>query len=345
MAGNEDHRRRVRYRGTHPRQYAEKYKELDPERYAPDVQRVVMRGQTPAGTHRPICVAEIIEILHPGPGEIGLDATVGYGGHARCLLARMERRGRLLAIDADPLELAKTERRLRNLGFAADSLQFHRMNFAGIAKLLALVPTGFDFILADLGVSSMQLDDPARGFTFKAEGPLDLRMNPLRGEPAAVLIGKWSPAKLEEVLRENADEPYAREIAQAVAGAAEPVQTTRQLGALIAEALAARKSGMPAAAVRKSIARTFQALRIAINDEFGALDRFLESLPYCLKPGGRVAILTFHSGEDRRVKKSFKQGLLDGRYAQIAAEPIRPSRQEQFENPRSRSAKLRWAVK
>lgn len=345
MAGNEDHQRRVRYRGTHPRKFSEKYKELSPAEYGLDVQKVVMRGQTPAGTHRPICVAEIVGILHPQPGETGLDATVGYGGHARCLLAAMEGRGKLLAIDADPVELAKTERRLRDLGYDAASLQFHRMNFAGIAKLLALEPAGFDFVLADLGVSSMQLDDPARGFTFKEEGPLDLRMNPLRGEPAAVLIRRWSPARLEEVLRENADEPYAREIAQTIAGAREPVQTTRQLGSLIAGALAARKAAVPPAAVSKSIARTFQALRIAVNDEFGALDRFLEALPYCLKPGGRVAILTFHSGEDRRVKKSFKQGLLDGRFARIAAEPIRPSRQEQFENPRSRSAKLRWAVR
>ena len=176
------HHRRVRYRGTHPRKFSEKYKELHPEEYAADVQRVLERGRTPAGTHRPICVSEIVEILHPRPGEIGLDATVGYGGHARRLLEELDHQGRLLAIDTDPIELPKTEERLRKLGFSEELLLFRRMNFAGIEKLLTEAPKGFDFILADLGVSSMQLDNPSRGFTFKDDGPLDLRMNP-EGEP------------------------------------------------------------------------------------------------------------------------------------------------------------------
>ncbi len=337
--------RRLRYRGTHPRKFAEKYKELQPGKYALEVKKVEARGQTPAGMHRPICVAEILEVLAPRPGETGLDATVGYGGHAGHLLARMEGRGKLWALDSDPIELPKTELRLRNLGFPAEVLQFRRMNFAGIAKLLGEVPNGFDFILADLGVSSMQLDDPARGFTFKSDGPLDLRMNPQRGQPAAEWLRACGEAELAELLWENADEPYGREIARAVAGAEESPQTTRKLAVLIATALAALPRSVPEAVVKKSIARTFQALRIAINDEFGALERFLDQLPYCLKPGGRVAILTFHSGEDRRVKRAFKQGFADGIYRQIAPEPLRPSRQEQFENPRSSSAKLRWAYR
>ncbi len=339
------HHRRVRYRGTHPRKFSEKYKELHPEEYAADVQRVLQRGRTPAGTHRPICVSEIVEILHPRPGEVGLDATVGYGGHARRLLEELDHRGRLLAIDADPIELPKTEERLRRLGFSEEVLLFRRMNFAGIEKLLTEVPEGFDFILADLGVSSMQLDNPSRGFTFKDDGPLDLRMNPQRGEPASELIRRCDRATLEGILRENSDEPFWQEIAQAIFSSKDRLQRTGQLVDLVSTTLSSLKRRDATAERGKSIVRTFQAFRIEVNDELGALERFLEALPSCLRPGGRVAILSFHSGEDRRVKKSFKKGLLEGVYSKIAPDPIRPSGKEQFDNPRSSSAKLRWAIK
>jgi 16S rRNA (cytosine1402-N4)-methyltransferase len=337
-------KRRVRYLGTHPRHFAQKYKELSPERHALELAKVRERGDTPAGTHRPICVREILEILEPKPGEVGLDATLGYGGHAQEILPRLRPGGRLFGLDVDPLELPRTEARLRGLGFAEDVLVVRRMNFAGLLRLLPEVGGGLDFVLADLGVSSMQLDNPARGFTYKADGPLDLRLNPHRGQPAAALLTRLTEADLAELLAENADEPHALAIARALHG--QPVATTTQLAELVRGALAARfPPATRAQETRKSLQRTFQALRIAVNEELGALDRFLAGLPACLKPGGRAAILSFHSGEDRRVKKAFQAGYREGVYARIALDPLRPSPEERRANPRSSSAKLRWAVK
>jgi len=330
-------KRRARYQGTHPRQFQEKYKELDPGRHAGELEKVRERGHTPAGTHRPICVREILEVLDPRPGEVGLDATLGYGGHAQELLARLAPGGRLYGIDVDPLELPRTEARLRALGFTEEVLVLRRMNFAGLPGLLP-ESGALDFILADLGVSSMQIDNPARGFTYKADGPLDLRLNPNRGRPASALLRALSLEQLADLLTELSDEPHARAIAQALHG--QPVESTRQLAALVRQALGNAEDDL-----RGSLQRTFQALRIAVNDELGALDQFLAQLPAALKPGGRVAILTFHSGEDRRVKKAFQAGLREGVYGRIAPDPIRPSAEERRANPRSSSAKLRWAVK
>jgi 16S rRNA (cytosine1402-N4)-methyltransferase len=336
--------RRARYKGTHPRHFQEKYKELDPAAHAGELDKVRERGHTPAGTHRPICVQEILELLDPGPGQTGLDATLGYGGHAQELLSRLSPGGRLFGIDVDPLELPRTEARLRALGFGEDVLQVRRMNFAGLPRLLAETGGPLDFILADLGVSSMQIDNPARGFTYKADGPLDLRLNPNRGRPASALLQSLSREELAELLRDNADEPEAEAIAAALHG--QPVATTRQLAARVREAL--RGQWSPETwqdESRRTLQRTFQALRIAVNDELTVLDQFLAQLPAALKPGGRVAILTFHSGEDRRVKKAFQSGLREGRYARIAEDPIRPSPAERHANPRSSSAKLRWAIR
>lgn len=336
--------RRVRYKGTHPRRYAERYKELDPERHAQELDKVRARGDTPAGTHRPICVQEVLEVLDPRPGDLGLDATLGFGGHAQAILPRLLPGGRLIGIDVDPLELPRTEARLRALGFAEDVLLVRRMNFASIRQLLSELGRGLDFILADLGVSSMQLDNPARGFTYKDDGPLDLRLNPLHGRPASALLRALTQADLAELLAENADEPYADAIARALHG--QPIDTTVQLADRVRGAVA---ETVPAATrpqeARKALQRTFQALRIAVNDEFRALEQFLTQLPDCLAPGGRVAILSFHSGEDRRVKKALQAGHRDGAYARIAPDPIRPSADERRANPRSSSAKLRWAVK
>ncbi len=335
--------RRPRYKGTHPRRFNEKYKELDPARFAAEQVKVAARGQTPAGTHRPIMVAEILEVLAPKPGERALDATLGYGGHARELLARLGPGGHLLGLDVDPLELPRTEARLREEGFNADQFGVRRMNFAGLPGLLP--ETGpFDLILADLGLSSMQIDNPARGFTFKADGPLDLRMNPRKGSPASDLLARLAAPDLAALLRENADEPYADPIARAVLEAPEPVLSTRQLGDAVARALQAEGFDRRDPELRKSQQRTFQALRIAVNDEFGALDAFLACLPKALKEGGRVAILSFHSGEDRRVKKSFQDGFRAGVYAAVTDSPLRPGPGERRDNPRSAPAKLRWAI-
>jgi 16S rRNA (cytosine1402-N4)-methyltransferase len=332
------HRRRPRYRGKNPRRFEEKYKEHDPQRYAETVAKVLASGKTPAGMHRSIMVAEILKVLAPRPGEVAVDCTLGYGGHAEAMLARLQPGGRLLGLDADPIELPKTEARLRSLGFGLEIFSAHRSNFAGLPQVFAAAElAGADVILADLGVSSMQIDDPARGFSVKLAGPLDMRMNPQRGQPASAFLEKISSDKLATLLEENADEPHAAALAPALAGKA--FSTTTALAAAIRAALPRLNPEDGSLAIR----RVFQALRIAVNDEFSALETFLRNLPACLNPGGRVAILTFHSGEDRRVKKAFAAGLRDGLYADIAHEVIRPTAEERNANPRSAPAKLRWA--
>lgn len=335
---NAHRQRRPRYKGTHPRRFAEKYKELAPEQHAEELAKVLARGHTPAGTHRSIMVDEILAALDPKPGEVALDATLGYGGHTRELLPRLLPGGRLFGVDVDPLELPRTEARLRDLGFGEDVLAVRRMNFAGLPRLRAEAG-GFDLVLADLGVSSMQIDNPARGFTWKADGPLDLRLNPQRGRPAADLLAALDEAALAELLVEHSDEPHAAVIAREVHGRG--IRTTRELANAVRAAL--RKEGLEEDDTKRALQRTFQALRIAVNDEFTVLDQFLALLPGALNPGGRVAILTFHSGEDRRVKKAFLQGLREGTYAEVAPEPLRASAEERRANPRSTSAKLRWA--
>ena len=342
------HARRVRYQGTHPRQFEEKYKELDPVRHALEIQKVMDRGQTPAGMHRSICVKEILQILKPQPGETALDATLGFGGHAQEILPHLLPGGRLFGLDVDPLVLPRTEARLRTLGFDESMLTLRRMNFSEIATLLSETPGGFDVVLADLGVSSMQIDNPARGFSFKTEGPLDLRLDPSSGQSASELLLSVTRARLRDLLTDNSDEPFAVELAAALQG--QYLETTTQLATLIRDTLNATfKRSLPQdereAETKKALQRTFQALRIEVNNEFGVLDQFLAALPGCLKPGGRVVIMSFHSGEDRRVKKAFQSGERNGTYARVAPELIRPSFEEQRANPRSSSTKLRWAVK
>jgi 16S rRNA (cytosine1402-N4)-methyltransferase len=331
--------RRPRYRGMNPRKFAEKYKERDPQRYGETIAKVIASGKTPAGTHRPIMVAEVLEVLAPRPGEIGVDCTLGYGGHAQEILARLQPGGRLLGLDTDPIELPRTEERLRALGFGPEQFTAYRSNFAGLPQVLSKAGlAGADLILADLGVSSMQLDDPTRGFSMKHDGPLDMRMNPARGQSAAAFLRKIEPAKFSRLLEGNSDEVHAELLAAALAG--KEFATTCSL----ASAIRAAMPRSPDEAVELSVRRVFQALRIAVNDEFSALEAFLRQLPLCLRPGGRVAILTFHSGEDRRVKKSFEGGRRESLYSEIADEVVRPSVAERNANARSTSAKLRWAV-
>jgi 16S rRNA (cytosine1402-N4)-methyltransferase len=330
------HKRRVRYAGKNPRRFEEKYKEHghDPETIA----KVIAGGKTPVGTHRPIMVAEILAVLAPQPGEIAADCTLGYGGHAQEILAKILPGGKLLGLDADPVELPKTEARLRVLGFDQKVFTAHRSNFAGLPQVLAANEiAGADLILADLGVSSMQIDDPARGFSVKLAGPLDMRMNPQRGQPAAALLQKIQSAALAELLVQNADEPNAATLAPVLAG--KTFSSTRQLADAVRAALPRLSKDDSDLTVR----RVFQALRIAVNDEFSALETFLRNLPACLKPNGRAAILTFHSGEDRRVKKAFEAGFRAGTYSEISGDISRPTPAEQHSNPRSAPAKLRWA--
>ncbi|MEI6802181.1 MAG: 16S rRNA (cytosine(1402)-N(4))-methyltransferase RsmH [Burkholderiales bacterium] len=340
------HKRRVRYAGTHPRQFEHKYKELDPARHSAEVTKVMQRGQTPAGMHRSICVDEILAILNPQPGQTGLDATLGFGGHAQAMLARIQPGGKLLGIDVDPFELPRTTERLRALGFDEAQLVTLQRNFSELATLLPQTMGGFDFVLADLGVSSMQIDNPARGFSFRADGPLDLRLDPGNGISASALLQSVTRARLRDLLTDNADEPFAAELAAALQG--QYLETTFALADLVRATIERALPPKMAQAERlvekkKALQRTFQALRIEVNNEFGVLDRLLEDLPACLKPGGRVAILSFHSGEDRRVKKAFQTGQRAGVYAQVAPDAIRASFEERHANPRSTSAKLRWA--
>ena len=317
------HKRRVRYSGTHPRNYKEKYKELNPEKYADTISKVIKKGGTPAGMHISICVNEILDFFDIQPGQQGLDATLGYGGHTSKMLEKLQGEGHVYGLDVDPIESAKTKKRLEEKGFGPNILTVKLENFANIDKV-AEEAGKFDFVLADLGVSSMQIDNPDRGFTFKAEGPLDLRMNPEKGISAAERLAQID----EEKIRKGGK-----------------IETTTGLHQVIEETLAFIPEKERKEAVRKSSQRVFQALRIDVNNEFEVLYDFLDKLPGVLKPGGKVAILTFHSGEDRLVKKSFKQWKKEGLYSEIAKDVIRPSKEECFRNSRAKCTKMRWAIR
>ncbi|MBQ2691550.1 MAG: 16S rRNA (cytosine(1402)-N(4))-methyltransferase RsmH [Clostridia bacterium] len=346
MAEEQQHKRRVRYKGTHPRNYKEKYKELDPEKYGDEIQKIIQKGKTPAGMHISIMVNEILDFLQIKPGQIGYDATLGYGGHSRKMLEKLEGKGHLYATDIDPIESQKTIERLAALGFGPEILTVKRMNFAELDKVAPDVK--FDFVLADLGVSSMQIDNPERGFTFKHDGPLDLRLDPSSGVTAAQRLRELSEDDLIGLFMENSDEPYAVEIARGIFEVFESggvIETTRQLYDVVEKALNFLPKKDRKDVVRKSCQRVFQALRIEVNSEFEVLYAFLEKLPNVLAPGGRAAILTFHSGEDRLVKQAFKQGVRDGIYSDAARDVIRPSAEECAQNPRATSTKMRWAIK
>lgn len=411
------HKRRVRYKGTHPTKFHEKYKEANPEKYADTIEKVISKGSTPAGMHISIMVNEILDVLNIQPGEQGLDATLGYGGHTKAMLGKLEGKGRMVALDVDPIEIEKTKARLKEQGFGEDILTIKKINFAKIAEVEA-EEGKFDFVLADLGVSSMQIDNPERGFSYKVDAPLDLRLDPQHGESAADRLAHITRDEFIYMMVENSDEPFAEAIANKVfekKKKGNPVRTTQELKNAIEEAVLgelAKKKGngangknnrnvqggmenrngqdkrynnsqgkkdnyskggnygksnnnmnvtsyakaeksvaiserklTPDEEVKKACARVFQALRIDVNSEFEVLYQFLDSLPDILNDGARVAILTFHSGEDRLVKKAFKQGYKDGIYSEISEDVIRPSQEECNRNPRAKSTKLRYAVK
>lgn len=341
------YQRRPRYKGTHPKAFKDKYKELNPELYADTVEKVIQKGNTPAGMHRSICVKEILEFLQITPGQIGLDATLGYGGHTLEILKCLNSKGHLYATDVDSIELPRTKERLERLGYGPEILTVKQTNFSNIDQITS--ESGpLDFVLADLGVSSMQIDNPERGFSYKTEGPLDLRLNPSKGISAADRLKTISQEELHGMLLENADESYSAEISLAIVSAIKKgadITTTNQLQQVIKDALNFIPEKDRNDEIKKSCQRCFQALRIDVNNEFEVLYEFLEKLPAAMAEGGRVAILTFHSGEDRLVKKSFRHFYREGIYSEIAPEAIRPSAAECGSNSRARSAKLRWAVK
>lgn len=341
------HKRRVRYKGKYPKKYEEKYKELQPEKYRDTVEHVISKGNTPAGMHISIMVKEILDFLSIRPGQTGFDATLGYGGHTKAMLECLQGKGHIYATDIDPEESEKTRKRLADLGFGEDILTIRLQNFCTIDEI-AREAGGFDFILADLGVSSMQIDNPKRGFSFKVDGPLDLRLNQESGISAAERLDTISREELEGMLWENSDEPYAGELAKAITDEirrGNRIDTTAKLRRVIEKTLDFLPEKEKKDAVKKTCQRTFQALRIDVNHEFEVLYEFMEKLPGALRPGGRVAILTFHSGEDKLVKKALKEGYKSGIYADYAKDVIRPSAKECAQNGRAHSTKMRWAVK
>lgn len=341
------HKRRVRYKGKYPKRFEEKYKELNPEKYQDTIQHVIRKGNTPAGMHISIMVPEILDFLQIKPGQTGFDATLGYGGHTRAMLEQLNGEGHMYATDVDPEESARTRKRLADLGFGEDILTIKLQNFCTIDEI-AREAGGFDFLLADLGVSSMQIDNPKRGFSFKIDGPLDLRLNQKEGISAASRLEHISREELAGMFYENSDEPYSDEIAKAITEyirRGNHVDTTTKLRQIIEETLSFLPEKDRKDTVKKTCQRVFQALRIDVNNEFEVLYEFMEKLPDALKPGGRAAILTFHSGEDKLVKKALKTGYKAGIYCEYSKDVVRPSAQECAQNPRARSTKMRWAVK
>ena len=378
------HKRRVRYKGTHPRTFEEKYKEHDPEKYADTVAKVIEKGSTPAGMHIPIMVKEILEFLQIRPGQKGLDATLGYGGHTRKMLEKLTEvsatseltdevyikddiqtmddswenpeevlrekapEGHLYALDVDPIEIVKTGERLQKAGYGEEILTILQQNFANL-ETVAKEYGPFDFMLADLGVSSMQIDDPKRGFSYKADGPLDLRLDPQHGIPASQRLRELNREELIGMLVENSDEPYAEQIASQICKTFKKggsMDTTTALREAIERALCFLPENKEKKDIlKKTCQRVFQALRIDVNSEFEVLEAFLNALPEALADGGRVAILTFHSGEDRLVKKAFQQYYREGIFEEIATDVIRPTAEECRQNGRARSTKMRWAIR
>jgi 16S rRNA (cytosine1402-N4)-methyltransferase len=353
------HRRRVRYSGTHPKHFAEKYKEHAIEAH-PDLREHLRdKGKTPAGTHIPILVDEAMSALRPAPGEIVADCTLGYGGHAAEFGKRIGKTGKLFGVDVDGGQLQRTQQRLTAL--CPDvPMAFYRSNFAGIGNIMRKEsPEGFDILFADLGLSSMQIDDPERGMSYRHDGPLDMRMDARRPQTAADLLNTLSVEALSEALRDLSDEPDHHAIAQRIAELreSEPFKRIMQLVELVLEVkgltvadykrqkrVARSSSAWPWGGLHPA-ARTFQTLRMLVNDELGSLKELLRVAPFCLKPGGRIGIISFHSGEDRLVKQAFANGLRDGLYQGIAEDVVTPTREEIAANTRSASAKFRWAVK
>ena len=341
------HKRRPRYKGKYPKRFEEKYKELQPEKYKDTIKHVISKGNTPAGMHISIMVNEILDFLKIQPGETGFDATLGYGGHTKAMLQCLNGQGHIYATDVDPVESEKTKKRLADQGFGEEILTIRLQNFCTIDEIAKEVG-GFDFILADLGVSSMQIDNPERGFSFKTEGPLDLRLNQQSGISAAERLDTISRDELAGMLYENSDEPYCEELARAITDEIRKgnrIDTTTKLRQVIEKTLDFLPEKEKKDTIKKTCQRVFQALRIDVNHEFEVLYEFMEKLPGALKPGGRVAILTFHSGEDKLVKRALKEGFRDGIYSEYAKDVVRPSAQECAQNARAHSTKMRWAVK
>jgi 16S rRNA (cytosine1402-N4)-methyltransferase len=326
--------RRKRYAGTHPRRFEERYKELEAARFPEQAAKIRAQGRTPAGTHVPVMLAEVLKALEPQNWQTFLDCTLGYGGHAQAIAPLV---ARTIALDLDAEEQARSVERLKALGIAISA---HHTNFAGIAKVLKAENLQcVDLLLADLGVSSMQLDRSERGFSYKNSGPLDMRMDRSRGQTAAQLLAALSEKEIATILRELGDEPHADKIATALK--AEPPKSANDLTVLVLRTKGmAPRHRQKSAADTHPAARVFQALRMAVNRETENLEALLRNLPYVLNPGGRAAIITFHSGEEKRVREAIEAGQAAGLYEKADTAGEGPSPDEIHNNARARSAKL-----
>jgi 16S rRNA (cytosine1402-N4)-methyltransferase len=349
-SGQDRPRRRKRYGGTHPKRFEQKYKEHAIEAHPELLEHLRAKGKTPAGTHIPILVAEIMATLGPSAGDIAADCTIGYGGHAAEFLKRIGTGGKLVGLDMDGQELERTRQRLSAF---QSQMSLHHSNFAGIVKVMGHEGLdGFDIIFADLGVSSMQIDNPQRGLSYKHDGPLDMRMDLRRKQTAADLLKTLPQKALSDALHELSDEPDHQAIAQHIVERrlTDPPTTTAQLVELIFDAKGLsieywKQQQKFKPGLLHPAARTFQALRILVNDELAAVKELLRVAPLCLRPGGRIGIISFHSGEDRLVKQAFARGLQEGVYQAAAENVIIPQHSEIASNPRSTAAKFRWAKK
>jgi 16S rRNA (cytosine1402-N4)-methyltransferase len=284
-------------------------------------------------THVSVLPREVLAGLDPQPGQIIIDATVGVGGHTRLLAERVQPSGLIIGLDQDPSMLEVARSRLAGLPVC-----LVHANFEDCSDVLQKLQKGpVDALLADLGFCSDQLANPARGFSFQHDGPLDMRLDPTRGEPASALVRRLQEKELADVIFQYGEERYSRRIAKAIVETrrSSPLETTAQLRDLVRRCVPRSKGSHIDPATR-----TFQALRIAVNDELGALERLLSALPQCLKPGGKAAIISFHSLEDRMVKRAFRDA---GTWEIITRKPIVAGDEETAANPRARSAKLRIA--
>lgn len=310
------------------------------------------KRSTPSNEHIPVMLHQVMDILKPQPGNVVVDCTLGYAGHSAEFLKAISPDGFLIACDLDGLNIpAATEK----LSAISTNFYLHHGNFAAIPSVLAAKEIdGCDCLLADLGMSSMQVDNAERGFSFMREGPLDMRMDTSRGRTAAELLNTLSAEEIAKALLEFGDEPDAEKIANAIVRQreTEPLTTTTQLKDLILRDAPVKvnqnpRPGEPSPWQQqiRPTARVFQALRILVNRELANLQELLRVLPWVLRPGGRAIMISFHSGEDRLVKAAFKEGFRSGLYSAISEEFVRPSPIERFQNPRSRSAKVRWAVR
>ncbi len=303
---------------------------------------------TPAGEHRPVLLHEVLDALRLQPGDTVVDGTMGWAGHSVELLQRVGPTGLLIGVDLDSDNLPRAEERLAPLGLP---YRLHHGNFAGLQQMVAEHGLdGVDALLVDLGMSSMQVDDDERGFSYRRDGPLDMRMDRTRGRSAAQVLATIAASDLAEALRVWGDEPFAEQIAQAVVQTREekPLLRTLELVELIQTSTKQENWQLHPTKGKWNLhpaARSFQALRILVNRELSNLENLLRILPTLLREGGRAAIISFHSGEDRLVKAAFKEGVARGVYRDHAAEPLRATFAERTQNPRARSAKLRWACR